>query len=516
MEEHHTSPHLAPDAAAMTRQHDPPVASEVNAGTMREESQHELGTSLDVTPTPEPALHWIEWIRQGLRASTLRPLRRLPEGPGAWPMLFIVAAAIVIGGGASRFEVDGPASFDVRSWLFGWAPAALLICGVWLVLNWGREKTSHGSPVAAWYVLYCVATLPISLIGVAFVVLVTRGYVSEWWSAGHWLAWAIAAAFWVWSVIAIWRISRAVTRSTRVVISLVLYVLFVEIVSSWYLQTRAWQPIESYDDYDFASFELSQEAFESQQALLKDVLQTIAPSAGSERQVYGLVYAPYAEDVFLRESAMVQQVLEERFAAHGRVVRLVNNSATAAELPWATTLNLERSLRALAEAMDSERDVLILYLTSHGGADFTLAAEHWPLEVEDLTADQLRQILDGLGIRHRVIAVSACYSGGWIEPLQSADTLVMTAADKDHTSYGCGSKSELTFFGRAVFDEQLRKTLSFEEAFSAAVPVIEQREMEAKKNDGFSNPQISVGTNIRVVLEELAEQSLQPVAQVPH
>ena len=208
---------------------------------------------------------------------------------------------------------------------------------------------------------------------------------------------------------------------------------------------------------------------------------------------------------------MVKDLLEERFHARDRVVRLVNNRATAAELPWATTLNLERSLRALADAMDKDRDVLVMYLTSHGGADFKLAAENWPLEVKDLTAEQLRKVLDDLGVRNRVIAVSACYSGGWIEPLQSDDTLIMTAADKEHTSYGCGSKSPLTFFGRAVFDEQLRKTLSFEEAFNAAVPLIKQREIEAKKDDGFSNPQISVGANTRVVLDQLAEQSVQPI-----
>jgi hypothetical protein len=53
-----------------------------------------------------------------------------------------------------------------------------------------------------------------------------------------------------------------------------------------------------------------------------------------------------------------------------------------------------------------------------------------------------------------------------------------------------------------VFDEQLRKTLSFEDAFAAAVPVIKRRELDAKKEDGFSNPQISVGKNIRTVLDE--------------
>jgi hypothetical protein len=72
-------------------------------------------------------------------------------------------------------------------------------------------------------------------------------------------------------------------------------------------------------------------------------------------------------------------------------------------------------------------------------------------------------------------------------------TLVMTATGKDHTSYGCGSLSELTFFGRAVLAEYLRRTPSFEEAFAAAGPIIKQREIDANKDDGFSNPQIWVG-----------------------
>jgi hypothetical protein len=86
------------------------------------------------------------------------------------------------------------------------------------------------------------------------------------------------------------------------------------------------------------------------------------------------------------------------------------------------------------------------------------------------------------------------------------DTLVMTAADATHTSYGCGRLSALTYFGRAMFDEELRKTHSFETAFAAAVPVIRQREIEAGKEDGFSNPQISVGEKIRPLLDQLAQR----------
>jgi hypothetical protein len=87
----------------------------------------------------------------------------------------------------------------------------------------------------------------------------------------------------------------------------------------------------------------------------------------------------------------------------------------------------------------------------------------------------------------------------------------MTAADATHTSYGCGRLSELTYFGRAMFDEQLRKIRSFEQAFANALPRIKQREIDAGKDDGFSNPQISVGSGIRPVLKNL-EQRLEALS----
>jgi hypothetical protein len=126
--------------------------------------------------------------------------------------------------------------------------------------------------------------------------------------------------------------------------------------------------------------------------------------------------------------------------------------------------------------------------------------------VDTVSPGELRAALDKAGIRHRVVAISACFSGGWIGPLASDTSLVMTAADATHTSYGCGRLSQLTFFGRAMFDEQLRKTHSFERAFAAAVEAIKRREVEAGKPDGFSNPQISVGERIRPLLRALEQR----------
>jgi hypothetical protein len=57
-----------------------------------------------------------------------------------------------------------------------------------------------------------------------------------------------------------------------------------------------------------------------------------------------------------------------------------------------------------------------------------------------------------------------------------------------------------------MYDEQLRHTRSFEQAHTAARAVIEQREKDAGKDDGYSNPQIAVGERLRPRLETLARE----------
>ena len=123
-----------------------------------------------------------------------------------------------------------------------------------------------------------------------------------------------------------------------------------------------------------------------------------------------------------------------------------------------------------------------------------------------MTPQLLKQWLDEAGVRWRVISVSACFSGSWIAPLAGDGTLVMTAADADHTSYGCGKKSELTFFGRAMYVDALRETLDFEAAHEQARQLIDAREQEAGKTDGYSNPQLRMGDGIRTVLQRLRQE----------
>jgi Peptidase C13 family len=206
--------------------------------------------------------------------------------------------------------------------------------------------------------------------------------------------------------------------------------------------------------------------------------------------------------VFLKEGALVADVMGARFGTGARTIRLVNHASTVDSLPWATPENLKKTLDRIGQLIDPAEDIVFIHLASHGGADGTLSAEFWPLPMDSLTGVQLRAMLDDANIALRLLSISACYSGGWIVPLSTQGSLVMTASDADHTSYGCGRKSELTFFTRALFDEQLRTTTrSFEDALSAARPIIEAREKKAGKKDGFSNPQIFAGEVARKRIE---------------
>ena len=466
------------------------------------------------------------WLIEGLRAAFFRPLRVTGFTPAPWQVLLIAVLVFALEAFASRIEIAGPARFDLQAWLASWWSLMVFVGLAWWAFpqqpNRDVDAVQAGprlSGVAACFVLWLAANLPNTLLYEALVGAIVHGWIKGKVLSGPWLYWGLYGVFTAWSLAAsFFLIQRFAGWSLRSA-AFMLVLSAATGLTTWQFEARVWEPdltgVAAADSRP--RLQLSQQVFEGQQALMEKTVAGLAAERPGITDVYGLVFAPFAtEDVFLRESTMVSGVLAERFDATGRVIHLLNHGSTAQTHAWATPLNLQRAIQALAQHMDRDNDVLVVYLTSHGARDFKLAASHWPLEVDPLSPIELRAALDKAGIRNRVIAVSACYSGGWIDALAGDNTLVMTAADATHTSYGCGRLSELTFFGRAMFDEQLRKTHSFEQAFAAAVPLIQQREIDAGKEDGFSNPQIKVGANIGPVLRELEQRLASlPQAEAP-
>jgi len=454
-----------------------------------------------------PRLPLAAWWREGLRVGLLLRPRIAAQVPTALQLAAAIALVLILEIAIARAEVPGPALFDVRGWLAPlWSAGASALLA-WLLMPQPPQAldAGRGQGVAAFILLWWVASVPPLLVNGLLAALQVRGQLPPVLEASSTWAWGVFLGLQAWLLAIVLRLGAAFRFGARRLVLLAAGAAALQGVGVWQFGDRAWEPVP--EPHGRARLALTQETFEAQQALWQRTVDALAPQRPGRIDLYAIVFSPYAaEDVFLRENQMVAGVLRERFDAAGRVLQLANHGSTTETLPWATPLNLQRAIEAAAARMDPAEDVLFLYLTSHGAADGVLAAEHWPLQVGGVQPALLREALDAAGIRHRVVAVSACYSGSWVEPLAGEGTLVMTAADADHTSYGCGRRSELTFFGRAVFDEQLRRTRSLEQAFAQAVPVIRRREEEAGKPDGFSNPQIRVGAAIRSVLERLQRQ----------
>jgi hypothetical protein len=113
-------------------------------------------------------------------------------------------------------------------------------------------------------------------------------------------------------------------------------------------------------------------------------------------------------------------------------------------------------------------------------------------------------MLHDSGIKWKVIVISACFSGGFVEPLRDDNTLVITAADAFNSSFGCSFDSDYTWFSEALYNEALRETFSFAEAFDAAKKAVRERE----RAEGFppSNPQIAMGDAMRKKLAALEKR----------
>jgi hypothetical protein len=221
--------------------------------------------------------------------------------------------------------------------------------------------------------------------------------------------------------------------------------------------------------------------------------------------LYFVGFAPFAsQDVFLKEARSAQALFDARFDTRGRSLLLINNAQTVDQLPMATAPNLATALQALATKIDVEEDVVFLYLTSHGNKNGTLAIEATNRSQSLLSASSLRAILDRSGIKWRVVVVSACYSGSFIEALKDDRTLVVTAAAPDRASFGCTHTNAFTYFGEAYLDQALRRRLSFIDAFAEAKQLVTARERRERRVP--SEPQIVVGPAILAKLAALEQR----------
>lgn len=247
----------------------------------------------------------------------------------------------------------------------------------------------------------------------------------------------------------------------------------------------------------------------NQGALLDKALASV-PASTPQIELYSLTLAGDGkQSVFMREADYVSGMLKSRFGAVGQV-NLVNHRDHLDDRLMATRENLARAVRTLAERTGPE-DLVFIYLTSHGSAGHELVLDQPRLQLADLPADALATTLAPLKERDKVIVISACYSGGYIDALKDHKTLVMTASRADRVSFGCSEEADFTYFGDALFAQALNQTDDLQQAFDLARASVAEREGV----EGFdpSEPQIWAPKEVLAHWQRLRQQQASKALQ---
>lgn len=261
------------------------------------------------------------------------------------------------------------------------------------------------------------------------------------------------------------------------------------------------QVLQSTDAQADTSLGLTAQAAVQQTPQVEVAVDQVAPQTPGVTDVFFLGFAGSGEQgVFRKEAEFARKVVADRFGSGHRSLALVNDVNDRQTFPLATVAGLREALRLLGQKMDSDEDVLVLLVTSHGNKN-AIAVSNGDMRLAQLRPKDLRKAIDASGIRWRVIVVSACFSGTFIKPLQNDTTLIVTAADANHPSFGCEEERELTYFGEAFFRDALPATRSIEAAFLRARAIVHQR--EAEEGQAHSNPQFFVGSAMRSKLAAL-------------
>jgi hypothetical protein len=247
-------------------------------------------------------------------------------------------------------------------------------------------------------------------------------------------------------------------------------------------------------------------ALYAQEQALTKVLRTLRAGEKGKIDLYFLGIAGYGkQEVFRKEVGYIYDQFNQRYGISGRSVQLINSKNADLTYPLATVTSIKRVIKEIESKMDTDEDILFLYMTSHGSKKYGFSLSFDGISLPDISAQQLADILASTSIKYKVVMVSACYSGGFVVPVENNNTLIITAAAKDRQSFGCSDENDITDFAKAYFVESLPSASTFEDAFVKAKEIIIKEE-NSRHIKEHSSPQIAMGAAIRKQLAKWREQ----------
>jgi hypothetical protein len=245
---------------------------------------------------------------------------------------------------------------------------------------------------------------------------------------------------------------------------------------------------------------------------LDRALHALLPQRPGTIDAYVVSIALDSDAVFGREARVAGEVLGRRYGALGRTIVLAGSDGAApSALPRGTPETLAIVLARIAELIDEREDAIILFTTGHGatvGLYYNDGDNGYGL----ISPNRMATMLDGLGLRNRLLIFNACYSGVFVPRLQSDTTAIVTAASLDRTSFGCVAENDWTFFGDAMINHGLRTAQPLAAAFAEANLLVAGWETQMRVRP--SQPQVFIGAGTVRWLAPL-ERRIPPAATQP-
>lgn len=410
---------------------------------------------------------------------------------------------------------------------------ALVSFALWAGLTWfyyapEPKLFPYGLPALSWYVLAALAVAlsmakrsrpqvalsqVCSLLSIVLPFLVLADFAIVMWVPERWTDVAHAALA-LYAIVYCARGLHALTGDRQPLAVLggtAVAAIFLWLASELYVYPALWttEPPGEYAD------ELKTEADAPEALLFEQPARIDASVAQIQRATddapagFFVGFAGYGEQrVFAEEIKFAARKLAERYDTADRSLLLINDRRDRQAQPLATVSGLRYALKAVAAKMRLDRDVLFLALSSHGSGDPLLSVENGSLPLRDLTGEALAEALRASGIKWRVVMISACHSGAFIEPLRDPYTIVITAASPERTSFGCSDDRDLTYFGEAFFRDSFPSAASLRDAFDTATKLVTQRESEQGYEASY--PQAFFGEQIEPRLASMLRETISP------
>lgn len=239
----------------------------------------------------------------------------------------------------------------------------------------------------------------------------------------------------------------------------------------------------------------------AQPSLLGTALNRLPAREGSVPRTFVVsVAASGLQKIFGREANAAGNTLAKRFGADAGQITLSNSVDDLKRQPMANRGNLSATLADIAGKSDLQRDLVVIYLASHGNREGELSTDLPDYtQLKRISAESVAEALRKARIGRRIVVVSACYSGSWIKPLATPDTIVLTASAANRTSFGCDDERDYTVFGQAFIRRMADPQVSMRDAFASMQRDITKEEADQQAQP--SKPQAFVGVNMRELWE---------------